>query len=351
MSVGGTPAAGKAAAGARHAPDGERVDVAVNIFAKPFQTALSLLSLLKRSGRHVGVVWLQYEPYGSQYDTVSPYTVAQYLHMWLGDRCRVFQPEHWLDLKAADPGRLGDAAYRLGIRYQCAFEHSQSRKLFLMHNDVFVLNDVLGHMLDVMGDAVAVGQLGQCWNCPAHHAELTREVMGREPCGPETYRDFCPDYGQLRRLYALAHEREIFVRPYDQGFAGIFDLQSWPLPECRVNEWACLLDLERSRPLCAPEGPVLPPGAYRQCGPICLDIGVEWFRGMHARGMHARHVDLSRYIRHWVGTGKVTARRYLMAEDNALNILEKEHPEYCAWLRETTGRKTLGLGGGAERSG
>ena len=321
----------------------DKIDVAMNIFAKPYQTALSVLSLLKHSGRHVGNVWLQFEPYGSQHDIVSPYAIAQYLTGMIGARCRVFQPDYWLDLNAADPARLDDAAYRYGIRYQYAFEHSMSRRLFLMHNDVLVLQDVLGFMLEQMGEAVAVGHLGQCWNCPAHVGELTREVMGRGPCGPELYMDFRPDYAQLQQLYALAHQRGIFARPYDRGFAGIFDQQPWPLPECRINEWACLLDLEASRPVCVPCGPVLPPGAYRQCGPVCLDIGVEWFRGMHARGRHARHVDLSRHLKHWVGTGKVTARRYALAEENALKILLTSYPDYCDWLRGTIGNKPLGV--------
>ena len=32
--------------------DSEKIDVAMNIFAKPYQTALSVLSLLKHSGNH-----------------------------------------------------------------------------------------------------------------------------------------------------------------------------------------------------------------------------------------------------------------------------------------------------------
>ena len=319
------------------------IDVAMNIFAKPYQTALSVLSLLKHSGGHVGNVWLQFEPYGSQYDIVSPYAIAQYLTSKIGNRCRVFQPDYWLDLNAADPARFHEPDYRYGIRYQYAFEHSTSRRLFLMHNDVLILQDVLGFLLEQMGEAVAVGHLGQCWNCPAHVEELTREVMGCGPCSPQAYLDFRPDYGQLQLLYALAHQRGIFARPYQVGFAGIFDQQPWPLPECRINEWACLLDLEASRSVCVPNGPVLPPGAYRQCGPVCLDIGVEWFRGMHARGRYARHIDLSRHLKHWVGTGKVTARRYALAEENALKILLMRFPDYCDWLRGTIGNKPLGV--------
>lgn len=182
----------------------ERVDVAVNIFAKPFQTALSLLSLLRHSGQHINVIWLQFEPYGSQHDSISTYHIAQYLRELVGERCMVFQPDHWLDLKAADPSRFSDPAYRLGIRYQYAFEHSVGRKLFLMHNDVFVLKDILGEMLRQMGDAFALGALGQCWNCPASHETLMREALGRGPCGPGSYADFQPSYAELQRLYALA---------------------------------------------------------------------------------------------------------------------------------------------------
>ena len=285
-----SPAAASGPAARRMTP--ETVDVAVNIFAKPFQTALSLLSLLRHSGEHVGVIWLQFEPYGSRYDTITPYYIAHYLRERLGERCRVFQPEFWLAREAVDPTRLDDAAYRFSIRYQYAFEHSQSRKLFLMHNDVLVFRDILGAMLREMGDAFAVGLLGQCWNCPAHREELTREVMGRAACGPLSYAEFQPDYAALCRLYALARQRGIFVRPYDEGFADIFARRPWPLPECRINEWACLLDLEKTRPHCAPFGPSLPPGAFQQCGATHLDTAVPWFRDMHALGLRARHFEL-----------------------------------------------------------
>ena len=183
-----------------------------------------------------------------------------------------------------------------------------------------------------------MGGLGQCWNCPAGHEALTQEVLGRSACGPRRYADFQLSYAQLQRLYAQARARGVFVRPYDLGFAGIFDQQAWPLPECRINEWACLLDLEKTRAHCVPFGTILPPGAYRQCGPICLDIGVEWFRGLHKEGMRARHFELKPYLKHWVGTGKVTPKRYLLAEENALALLRRQYPDYLQWLAQKSGR-------------
>lgn len=315
----------------------ERVDVAVNIFAKPHQTALSVLSLLKESRAHVGTIWLQYEPMGSRYDRVSPYVVAKYLKEVLDWPCRVSQPEHWLALEAPDMARLGDTAYRLSIRYQDAFEHSESRKLLLMHNDVYVFGDALGEMLAAMGDAFAIGQLGQCWRCPAHAAQVVKDVMDRPPCSSERYEEFQPDAATLRRLYAHARELGAPVRPYEECFTEFFDKQPWPLPECRVNEWFCLLDLEKTRPHSVPFGPALPPGAFGACGRYNLDTSVPWFRAMHALGFRARHFDYKRYLRHWVGTGKMSASRYTMAEDNARKLLEKQFPDYMAWLRSVSG--------------
>lgn len=332
----GTPASAVQAA-ASPMPSSERVDVAVNIFAKPFQTALALLSLLKQSSAHVGTIWLQYEPVGSRHDSISPYTIARYLLEEVNWPCRISQPEFWLARAPVDRARLGDAAYRMGIRYQYAFERSQSRKLLLMHNDIFVFRDALGDMLAVMGDAFAIGSVGQCWNCPANKAAVMKDVMGSEPCSSERYAEFRPDAATLRRLYAHTRELGIFVRPYDEGFADDFDKQPWPLPECRVNEWFCLLDLERTRPHCVPFGPALPPGAFSACGSCNLDTAVPWFRAMHARGFHARHFNLNQYLQHWVGTGNKTPRRYALAEDKARRLLQTHFPDYMAWLGHVAG--------------
>lgn len=313
----------------------ERVDVAVNIFAKPYQTSLAILSLLKQSAAHVGAIWLQYEPVGSRHDKVSPYLIARYLQEELNWPCRISQPDFWLALKAVDETRLNDVAYRMGIRYQFAFENSQSRKLLLMHNDVFVFRDALGDMLKVMGDAFAIGLLGQCWNCPAHSAQVMKDVTGGPPCSPQRYEQLRPDADTLRQIYARARQLGVFVRPYDGGFADGFDQQPWPLPECRVNEWFCLLDLERTRPHCAPFGPALPPGAFSACGPCNLDTATPWFRAMHALGMRARHFELDRYLRHWVGTGNNTASRYILAEDNARQLLQTHFPDFMTWLERS----------------
>lgn len=311
----------------------EKIDVAVNIFAKPLMTSLAILSLLRFSGQHVGKLWLQFEPQGVKGDPLLPYCIYDYLKEKALVPCEVYQPEIWYNRLVAEPERFSEPEYRLGRRYQHAFEHSRSRLLFIMHNDIFVFKDILGAMRDEIGDAFAIGQLGQCWNCPASRAELTREALGREACAAARYQDFQINASELRKLYALSHEKGIFARPYDlDGFTGSFEAQPWPLPECRINEWACLINLEKTRPLTIPFGDGFPFGGYQPCGGCNLDIGTAWFRDMHRKGLKAKNFDVKAYMRHWIGTGKNTPVRYARAEANARAILKKHFPEYIQWL-------------------
>lgn len=335
-------------------PKRETADAALNIFAKPWETALSVLSLIKYAGKRLGVLHLQYEPFGSRYDLLDPALLPRYVREELGRDCALFQPEHWLDLKAPDPARLHDPAYRLGIRYQAAFEHSNARHLLLLHNDVFVYKDLLGALLDAAERAeaergqapFAVGSIGQCWNCPARDSSLMRALFGRAACSPESFEEFRELFAgengpaRLHALYGEARKRGIFVRPYDASF----DRLSWPLPECRVNEWACLIDREQTRPLTIPLGDALPPGAFAPCADaatgraeagerdVTLDTGVAWFRGMYGHGLRAAHLPVEALMKHWGGTGKNTERAYRLAEDNARSLLERHFPAFIRWL-------------------
>ena len=61
---------------------------------------------------------------------------------------------------------------------------------------------------------------------------------------------------------------------------------------------------------------------------------MEWFRAMYAHGFHARHFPVADYLKHWVGTGKVTRRRYLLAENNALTLYDPQ-PRVEAAIRDS----------------
>lgn len=312
----------------------QKVDVVLNIFARPYQTALSILSLLKYSDRHIDKFYLQFEPAGSRFDAVPPYAVAEYL----GGRAVVHQPEIWLECDAVEPERLADPAYRLALRYQAAFERAGRKYLFVMHNDVLVTGDVIGAMLEGIGGAFAIGQIGQCWNCPAANRELMLECGFEDACAPERYQDFQPDFAALERLYRAAAGRGPRVRPYWEGWRARYSPESWPrawpLPECRVNEWGCLVDLEQTGPLVAPRGDILPFGAYEPCGSVTLDIAVAWFRDLNRRGLRARHFPLDGYLRHTVGAHRNTRDLHLEAELSAEGILRKAFPDFAQWCKK-----------------
>lgn len=312
---------------------GGNVDVAVNIFAKPYQTALAVLSLLKFSGPHVGRLYLQFEPVGSQHDKVPPYAVAEYLHE-SGVDLIVHQPPHWLECDPTDRSRLADPAYRLSIRYQHAFEATDKKYLFIMHNDVLITRDIIGALLKRAGGAFVTGSLGQCWNCPAHYPEIMQACGHDFTCGPESYLEFQPGPDELRRLYQAARGLDLPVRLYPVEQNPAYQAQGWPLPECRVNEWGCLVDVEQTRPLTVPLGGILPFGSFEACGDMALDTAVGWFRDLSRQGLKARHMEIKPYQRHWVGNFRMNTTSHEAAEAEAHMILDKNFKPFVEWCRK-----------------
>lgn len=308
----------------------QKVDVALNIFAKPYQTALSVLSLLRHSDALIDKIYLQFEPMGSRYDAVPPYAIAHYL----GDRAVVFQPDVWVECDAVDKNRLLDTAYRLSMRYQFAFEHSDKKHLFIMHNDVFFKKDIIGAMLAAIGEAFAIGQIGQCWNCPAHNEELMSELGFSQACGSERYAQFKPDFSTLNHLYDEARQRGLHIRPYWEGWDEHYGRQAWPLPECRVSEWGCLVDLEQTNPLVVPQGKIAPFGAFEYCGSVTLDTAVHWFRDLNRLGLRAKHFPVEEYMIHFVGSFRMTRRLHQEAESKAQNILRNSFPDFVEWCKK-----------------
>lgn len=312
------------------------VDVAVNIFAKPWQTALSLLSLNKQCGSHIGKYWLQFEPMGSEFDKISPYWIVPYMVRELGLDVHVFQPDHWQARKPASTEELTDEKFRRSLRYGTAFEDSKAPFLFLTHNDIFMVKDLVGALRANINDAFAIGQLGQCWNCPASQQDIMEETLGIKPCGPESYQEFKPTFQELKAIYKKAREKNFAARPYEKyNFSEEFEKQPWPLPECRVNEWACLISMDIARPYSMPHGPAWPPGVYRDCSGHNLDVVTPFFRDLHARGLHAKNFDIYLYMKHWIGTGNKSRHRYTYSENRALRLLKKFFPDYSEWIRKT----------------
>ena len=252
------------------------VDVAINVYGKPFQTAVALLSLLRHSGEHVGKVYFIQEP--KQPGDID----FRFIHGLLSDKIIVHTPKYWHSCDRTLPEKLEDDEYRRSLRYQYAWEESSADYLFVTHNDVFYKSDIIGEFLGGIDDNAAIGQIGQCWNCPASLAGL---------CDGERYWDFRPTIGELEELYEkhptgrwnIAEARD--------------DMNPWPLPECRVNEWTALINLKIARPETIPFGDALPFGS------MTLDIGTGWFRQMSYKGYKFANHPLAPFAFHGWTTG------------------------------------------------
>jgi hypothetical protein len=292
------------------------VDVAINVYGKPAQTALALVSLLAHSGRFIDRIYFQEEPDGL--NTVFAHTD---LLAALGDRLIHHRPSFMNWRYAVDESRLADPAYRHALRYQYGFEQTDKRYLLIIHNDCEFTGDAVGLLLGSLGGHSAAGEIGQCWLCPA--AKLGH-------CGPGRYLEYRPDFAGLADLYA-ALDPSIYRRKYLDEPTEALRNRPWPLPECRVNEFCCLLRMDRVRPDTCPIGPARPFGAYVDVGNSytgngILDIGVAWFGDLVHLGHTFAHVPLSSCVSHGVGHKALfSPDLYVRREEQALAVLRDKY--------------------------
>jgi hypothetical protein len=255
------------------------VDVVVNVYGKPYQTAVSLWSLMKFSQKHIGKIYVILEktqPDGFDENLlkrllvglpIEYYTPPYFFGWWEGRRKGLIN-KILLKFKA----------YRYSIRYQYAWEKSKAPFLFLMHNDMLVFDDLIGHYLTKIGSHVGIGQIGQCWNCPAFQTH----------CDGNRYWDFRPSAQQMVDLYAGRPDSRANVH----GLVGL-DQGSWPMPECRLNEHAALIQMSVAKPITCPNGTVQPIGIKNR-----IDIGISWFNGMSLAGFRMVNESYEPFAKH-----------------------------------------------------
>ncbi len=197
-----------------------------------------------------------------------------------------------------------DSRYK--IRYQYAIEQSNKTFLFISHNDVLYTGDIIKDMLSKIDGFAGVGQIGQCWNCPAYFAHK---------CNPDRYLEFRPTIEELK---------EIIVRyPSPRTSLGTIDGDlPYPLPECRLNEWACLINRKlveiESKPL--GDGPMF--GEYDQ-----VDLGTKWFKYMNTKGYKFLNYNQKFIHGFWANGAGFPAQKsklkYFVAEYKAYKYLSK----------------------------
>jgi len=247
------------------------VDVAVNYCGKPYRMLRTLESLLEHSGRHIDAIYLICEPRQPRSDEDMGVLTRR-----LGSRLRVHTVAQYFGWNARSLLRVRrDAERRRSVRYQYALEETDKPYVFVTHNDVVYHADLVGELVRVLdaGSYAGAGAVGQCWNCPACTAGLcdgTRNARLR--------------LTSVQALLLSVRVRSPRTRPWR-----IHPRRPVPLPECRLNEFACLLDVGAYRQDTMPWGSAPPLGFYGWE----LDLGCAWFRAMVAGGHAFAHVPIT----------------------------------------------------------
>lgn len=241
----------------------DKVDVIIQVYGKPYQTICTLKSLIKHSGKWIDKIYFLEEfehPFG---DKVK----------WVVDKFDNII-HHKYDKKVNIYGIKSKDVPLENIRHQFGIENSNKKYVFVTHNDVLYTEDIIGNMLENIGDNVGIGEIGQCWNCPAKAKGL---------CSGETFYDYNPTYEEVIAL-GLPHIRT--------RIDNVSKLHPKPLPECRLNEWACLIDREA----CIKEGRPF-------FGEFDDDSGTEWFKAMHFKGYKFKDYRKDFIHMYWANTG------------------------------------------------
>ncbi len=283
----------------------EKVDVIVNVYGKPWQTLCSLKSLIKHSGEHIDKIYFieeRQQPYNddvkwvlNEFDNVIHYIPNSYN----------FLP------RMATGGDLSIKENRYGFRYQFGIENSDKKHVFIMHNDILFTGDIIGKMLVEIGNSAGIGSIAQCWNCPAKSAGV---------CNGEKFNDFNPTYEQVIDLC-----RKFPPARGNQFVSTINRLRPMPLPECRVNEFACLINREISIKESFPNGDSAFFGDY-----TTLDLATSWFRDLYLKGHKFKNYDISETSNHGYFANnagyptQLDQQKYIESEINAKNYYEEK---------------------------
>ncbi len=250
----------------------QKVDVGMMVFGKPYQTAISLHTLYQHSKQHIGKIYVTLEKKHVFNDE------TQLLKSLLKDLPIEYNVSKryigGADLSAKTIKQYLKfliPSYRKSIKYQYIWEKTDAPYLLLLHNDMLFMGDILAFFKQEIGGDIAVGSIGQCWNCPAFEVH----------CNNHNYFEFRPNATEIADMYKdWKNDRAV-----KQGMVGE-DKEGWPLPECRLNEYAVMFDMKQCKKMVFPFGSVRPFGIHNN-----LDFGIPWFRDISQKGYKLKHTS------------------------------------------------------------
>ncbi|WP_031529166.1 hypothetical protein [Dyadobacter crusticola] len=294
----------------------KKIDVCVIYYGKPYQTIISILSLLKFSGQHIKKLYITveksqpFDKFGDVYHVIK--TITPLIEVDL------YYPKHFYQLGYLDYERTRrDTAYRYQIPYQYALENATGDYLFIMHNDMVFRRDMIGEMLPVFSDpnVAGTGSIGQCWSCPGFSAGL---------CHGSKFEQYVPTQEEAILLHEKYNtpRKEMDIRILKTG-------RVHPMPECRLNEYACMINLDLYRKTTLPKGDNV---CFGGNWGFTADLGTGWFHQMVNQGFRFQHFVLEDYATHSqfnpIGQGihaYSKEENYNLSEQNALEYLKANY--------------------------
>ena len=268
------------------------VDVVITLYSKPWQTLCTLKSLMLHSRKHIDKIYFCIEP--KKVDKSVEWIADHF------DNMIVYKMDHFFRFDYIDNLDFNNESVRHSVEYQYAIEKSDKKYIFITHNDVLYQEDIIGEMLNKVGETSGIGLIGQCWNCPCFHAGV---------CDHDKFGEYNPTWGEVYSLlmkYGAPRMRHIDKK------------HPMPLMECRLNEFACIIDREK----CLNNG-------FPYFGIKGVDNGERWFRDMVLKGHKFTNYNISLSCHHgfWANgcgnsAGSNKPEAYIKAENAAKEYFE-----------------------------
>lgn len=301
------------------------VDINIAFYGKPYQAIVTIESLMQHCGQHIDKIYLSRErrqPHGD-WDGIFKIIDLFRNRTINGHKVNlvVTYPHHFLGLGVNDYDRAKtDDRFRQDIMFQYALETTDKKYMCVMHNDMLFHRDIIGEMLKMFsnapGNQAGVGSIGQCWSCPAG-------PDWGDVCNSNKYEQYVPSLDEAVALQETqpTPRQELNLQVLRNGRVHL-------LPECRLNEYCALIDVEKYRENTLPNGPI---GCY---GGVWngTDLATVWSHDMYKLGYRFRHITLEDYVKHaafdQTGSGtssNTNADNYFRAEKNAEEFIIKNY--------------------------
>jgi hypothetical protein len=245
-----------------------KIDACISYYGKPYQTMVTILTLLKHSEERIGKIFLSVEkiqPNKEAWNDIANIkSISSKIEVFF---CKKHLP--WMVDVNPTTLSINDS---INIRYEYALRNCKSEYLLILHNDMLIHSDLLGKLISKVTEyekpVAGIGYIGQCWNCPAFTSKL---------CNSTLFPQFKPTQQEALELY----KQKGFIRT-ERSLEIIKSGKSFPLPECRLNEHFCLINTSLYREV------VLPKGDTPYFGGVWdgSDTGAAWFYSMISKGYH-----------------------------------------------------------------